>query len=141
MADTRIDKYTVTGKKSETFSDFLVDLDPHPDAGDLVRYVNEDAVKSAIRNLVLTNKYDCVFDPARGSNVKASLFENMTDQTASRLQEDITRVITNYEPRARLISVTVTAYPDQNAYVATIIFYTINSSEPISLPLILRRAR
>ena len=50
----RLDKYTSVNKKAEIYSDFLMNLNIHPNTGQLLRYTNEDAVKKSIRNLLLT---------------------------------------------------------------------------------------
>jgi len=142
MADTfRVDRYTATAKKSEIYSDFTTDFTPHPDTGDLVRSVNEDSVKRSMRNLIRTNRYERFFSPAKGSDVEATLFENITPQSQAKLQTGIRNLIENYEPRAKLVSVTVDAFPEKNAYVITLVFYTVNKSEPQTLQLPLYRLR
>jgi hypothetical protein len=40
------------------YSDFTINLDVHPDTGDAFAYTNVNAVKKALRNLVLTDKYE-----------------------------------------------------------------------------------
>jgi phage baseplate assembly protein W len=110
----------------------------------LIRHVtstNEDSVKNAIRNLLLTERGEKLFNPLYGSNIRAMLFENVNPQSESLLREYITNSIQNYEPRAQLIEVYVSALPDENAYNATIIFSVINSSQPVVLELILDRVR
>jgi predicted component of type VI protein secretion system len=59
--------------------------------------------------------------------------------TAAGLENEITSVIANYEPRARVISVVATPYPEQNAYAITITFYIINMTQPFALNTILYR--
>jgi phage baseplate assembly protein W len=137
----RVDRYTATSKQSEVYSDFLDDFNTHPDTGDLVRNTNEAAVSRSIRNLIQTNKYDAPFDPTKGGNVGALLFENMTPQTAAQLQESITTVIKNREPRAKLVSVLIDTYPEQKAFLATITFYIVTSSNPVVLKHVLKRVR
>lgn len=135
------DKYTPLKTQSEIYSDFFTNFDVHPELHDLVRKKNEEAVKTSIRNLILTNKYERLFQPTLGGNIRKYLFENFSPQTQDGIQSEIRNVIENYEPRARLIDVVATPYPDQNAYVVTIQFYLINTNNAVTLTTILYRVR
>lgn len=138
---SRIDKYTSKGKKSEIYSDFFNDLTPHPDTKQLVRKTNEDSVKQAIRNLLLTNQYDRLFQPDIFSNIKKVLFEHISPQTTELLKTYITDVITNYEPRASIIEVFVKPSEHQQAYFITIVFFVLNNPTPVNLQVSLYRVR
>ena len=135
------DKYTPLSTISELFSDVSSDFEQHPDTHDLMRLKNEEAVKRSIRNLVLTNKYERPFQPNLGSNLRKYLFEDISPTTSLNLQNEIKTTIENYEPRAGSVDVTVSPYVDENAYVVNILFYIINSNNPISLNTILYRVR
>lgn len=135
------DSYGSIDRKSELYSDFLTDLNPHPEMGDVVRFTNENAVKRSIRNLILTNRYERPFQPEIGSDINKILFEPMNTTTGSVLRQYIKSTIENYEPRCQLIDVMVVAYEERNVYVVTIIFATINKEEPTRLELSLYRVR
>jgi phage baseplate assembly protein W len=138
---SRIDKYTSGTKKTELYSDFFNNLTPHPDSKQLVRKTNEDAVKQAIRNLIQTNDYERPFQPTIRSNVRKILFELISPQTTEMLKTYVTEVIENHEPRAKLINVIVTPDEFQQAYFITILFYVINTPDPIELTVTLYRVR
>ena len=123
------------------YSDIPVNFDVHPLKGDLILTTNEDAVKRSIRNLLLTDPYERFFNPKIGAGIRASLFENIGQDTEFLLKTKITETINNYEKRAQLYSVKVKAFPDQNAYNASIVFYLVNYTTPITLDLLLRRIR
>lgn len=123
------------------YSDIPVNFDVHPLKGDLILTTNEDAVKRSIRNLLLTDPYERFFNPKIGAGIRASLFENIGQDTEFLLKTQITETINNYEKRAQLYSVKVKAFPDQNAYNASIVFYLVNYTTPITLDLVLRRIR
>jgi phage baseplate assembly protein W len=135
------DSYGSIDRKSELYSDFLTDLNPHPEMGDVVRFTNENAVKRSIRNLILTNRYERPFQPEIGSDINKILFEPMNTAVADVLRQYIKETIENYEPRCRLIDVLVVGYEERNVYVVTIIFATINKEEPTRLELSLYRVR
>ena len=100
------------------------------------------AVKRSIRNLVLLNHYEKPFRPEIASGVRDMLFELMTPVTAQILARKIEDVIQNFEPRARLISVTALPNLDRNEYEVTIEFYVVNQpTELVDLTVMLERVR
>ena len=100
------------------------------------------AVKRSIRNLVLLNHYEKPFHPEIASGVRDMLFELMTPVTAQILARKIEDVINNFEPRARLISVTALPNLDRNEYEVSIEFYVVNQpTELVDLSIMLERVR
>ena len=100
------------------------------------------AVKRSIRNLVLLNHYEKPFHPEIASGVRDMLFENMTPVAATILARKIEDVIQNFEPRARLISVTALPNLDRNEYEVSIEFYIVNQpTELVDLTIMLERVR
>lgn len=138
---SRKDSYTSAKIQPEIFSDFFTDFVQHPVRKDLVRHINEEAVKRSIRNLILTNQGDRLYNQTLGSNIRSLLFEPANPVTEAALKSLITTTIENYEPRARVIDVYVTSDPDEHLLYATIVFSVINKQEPITLELILDRIR
>lgn len=128
-------------QQRDLFSDFLTDLDAHPITKQLARVTDVDSVSQSIRNLVLTNLGERPFQPNLGSDVLAALFEPADEVTATRITGAIRNVVEYSEPRARLLDVSVTLGPNDNAMVATIIFSLINSREPQRLDILLKRVR
>jgi hypothetical protein len=66
--------------------------------------------------LVLTLQGERFFQSNLGCSVSRSLFENITDSTASSIQSEIENTLNNYEPRISLIAVEVNPNYDENAY-------------------------
>lgn len=130
---------TVT-KKAINYSDFRSDL-LHPSYGDLVAITNEDSIIRSIKNILLTDYYERPFRPRFGANLKAQLFENISQVTELEIKNAITNAIQNHEPRAFLEQVYVSAAPDSNAYNVTIVFSVINKIDPIVFTVILNRVR
>ena len=131
MAISRIKDYT----------DLDLDFIAHPITGDVTKKVGPDAIARSIRNLVMTNYYDRPFRSQIGSNALKMLFENIGPLTAINLEQAISDVVTNFEPRAKLIGVKVKADPDNNGYSAKIAFYVKNRPEPFQTTLFLERVR
>ena len=109
---------------------------------DVQEITDVKAVKRSIRNLVLLNHYEKPFHPEIASGVRDMLFENMTPVTAQILARKIEDVIQNFEPRARLISVTALPNLDRNEYEVSIEFYVVNQpTELVDLSIMLERVR
>jgi phage baseplate assembly protein W len=107
----------------------------------LSKYVNENAVKSSIRNLVLTGNGERFYNSLIGSKISTLLFDPIDDVTALTLKNTIRETIDNYEPRANLLEINVTPDEDNNAYYVSIVFGIINIPEVFNLDLILNRVR
>lgn len=138
---TRADKFTQLNKKQEYFSDFLDNFEKHPITNAVARLTNEEAIKQSIKNLILTNVGERVFEPTVGSYVRASLFEPNDVITSEKIINTITHTIRYNEPRAQLLNVVATPDPDNYSFVVSIVFAVINNPSPTTLQLILRRVR
>jgi phage baseplate assembly protein W len=125
----------------ELYSDFSKNLDQVPGRNDLSRKINENAVKESIRNIVLTNKGERLFQPTIGCNISASLFENLDANTILILKDNIKTAIRTYEPRCNLKDVEIVADLDTNNLQATVLFSVLNTSTTSSITLDLVRER
>jgi phage baseplate assembly protein W len=145
MVDTaRIDRITRTDKASDKkpyYSDFYTNFNAHPQNKRLVKYTNENSVKRSVRNLILTEPGERLFQPEIGCKIRRLLFENMSDITAIQLKNAIEETISLYEKRARVITVEVVPNEDLYNYDVYIIFEVINSITPVALNITLDRAR
>jgi len=141
---TRIDKITKNDKASEKkpfYSDFFTNFNAHPQNKRLVKYINEESVKRSIKNLILTDKYDRLFQPEIGCRIRSLLFENMSPAIVDELKKTIQETVDTYEPRARLIDIVVQSNEERHSYDVYIYFEVINSVNPVLLNLTLYRAR
>jgi phage baseplate assembly protein W len=127
--------------RAPDYSDLDLDFIPHPTTGDVVKKTGVDAIKRAVRNLVLTNFYDRPFRSYIGSNVQKILFDNINPMTAGFLKNAIWEVIRNFEPRVELTNVTVNVAPDNNGYNVILSFIIVNRGEPYTFSLFLERIR
>ena len=100
------------------------------------------AVKRSIRNLILLNVYEKPFHPEIASGVRDMLFELMTPVTATILSRQVELVIENFEPRARVVSISTIPDYDRNSYEVTVQFYVVNTpTELVDLTIFLERLR
>lgn len=112
----------------------------HPLTGDLSTKRGSSALKQSIRNLVLTNYYERGFNVEVGSNLNASLFENVTLLTMQQLRDNITNCLNNFEPDCEVLEVEVEDNDDNSIKVS--IYYTeFNNPETQELTIPLSRLR
>lgn len=141
MPASRIDKYTVTTRKSIAFSDIPVDFNKNLDTNDLTRVINESAVRRSLRNLISTNKRERFFQPNLGGDIRSLLFENATPQTEQALRSAIETTVRNHEPRVELLEVNILDDSDSNRYRVDITFRVVQISEILNLNVFLYRVR
>ncbi len=128
--------------KEVVFSDVNISFTPHPVTGKLPVLKNADAVKRAVRNLILTNFGERPYEPLYGGNVRAMLFENTDDPLLQdQLRRQIEGAIQNYEKRAKVESVAVDVKPDSNALAIKIRFAIFNERYPVELEVAIQRVR
>ena len=93
---------------SSEFKDISASFQINPLNNDLIAVTNTTAISRSVRNLILTKKGERPFEPELGSGVYDLLFENMDNQTASLIRDEIFTTLKNYEPRIELSEVFVT---------------------------------
>lgn len=123
------------------YSDLDLTFLRSPSTGDVAMKYNEQAVIRSIRNLLSTNLYERLFQPDVGSTLNRLLFENISPITATLIENEIVRMINNYEPRATISQINVSALPDNNEFNVSLYVYIGNQTTPTALNLILTRTR
>ena len=129
-------------RASQLYSDLDLFFGTKAASKDINKVDDVQAVKRAVRNLVLLDHYEKPFHPEIGSGVRDMLFENMTPTTAHILTRKVEMVVENFEPRARLVGVKAFPNLDRNEYEITISFYVVNApTELIDLTVFLEILR
>jgi len=128
-------------KKRVLYSDFDKDLIQHPVSGDVSRKLNEESIKESIRNLILTDRGERLFQPEIGSDIRAMLFENIDSNTLDTIRTMIYNTIESYEPRCQLLGVDVGGRTDGNELKVSITFAVQNIEQPTTLTVLLNRVR
>ena len=123
------------------FSDLDLNFTPHPVTGDVGFKYDENAVKQAVKNLVLTQNFERPFHSEIGSSLRSLLFEPATPMTKEILRKTISDTITNFEPRVELLGVDIRYTLDDTAVDVRIRFKIKNTYTPIDVSLTLERTR
>ena len=112
------------------YKDLNMFFTKHPTSKDVSKVTDIQAIKRAVRNLVLLNRGEKPFHPEIGGNVHGSLFENFTPMAEIELQTAIESTLSIYEPRVVLEQVKVNddeGYSlDQNKLGITVSFSIAN---------------
>lgn len=127
--------------KKVIWSDINLAFTAHPVTGELTRKTNRDAVRQSVKCLVLTNFYERPFKPNLGCGVYYHLFENYTPATKQIMEKAVSDVITQNEPRANLLGVSIDDSVDVNGLLVKIVFSVNNDSNPVVLDVLLERVR
>ena len=112
------------------YKDLSMSFKSNPLTDDLIGLKNESAIARSIRNLVFTQKGEKFFDPDFGSEVSASLFENIDEVTAITIEDDIEYMINTHEPRVDVLNVEALPNYDNNQFDVIIVYQIIGSSTP-----------
>tara|TARA_Y100000052_G_C2871111_1_gene40058 strand:+ start:74 stop:484 length:411 start_codon:yes stop_codon:yes gene_type:complete len=105
---------TYTTKVSRAFKDISLSFKKHPVTNDVTVLRNEDAIKKSVINLTRTRINERFFNDLLGTSIADNLFENMGSGLETALEEEISTLLGNYEPRIELNSVYVIADQDSN---------------------------
>ena len=112
------------------YKDLSMSFKSNPLNDDLIGLKNESAIARSIRNLVFTLPGERFFDQDFGSDVSASLFENIDEVTAITIQDDIEYMIKMHEPRVELLDVQSLPNYDNNQFDIVIVYKIRGSSNP-----------
>tara|TARA_Y100000992_G_scaffold288218_1_gene241730 strand:- start:245 stop:664 length:420 start_codon:yes stop_codon:yes gene_type:complete len=98
-----------------------------------------NAIKQAIKNLVLTQQGEKLFQPEIGSGVYELLFEPMDPFTADSIRDEIINTLGQYEPRITISEVTVLANEETNQFDVTVEYRIVGQPIVETVNFILQR--
>jgi phage baseplate assembly protein W len=127
--------------EEELYKDLPLSFNRHPITKKVNALVNADAVKQAVKNIVLTNFYERPYNPRFGGNITAQLFENADPFLEYNLATNIRQSLENFEPRANIISIIVNSEADNNTLSAKIKFGIRALMDPVEVTVQLQRVR
>jgi len=134
---------TITSKNlkvSRSFQDLANSFAKNPVTRDLIVLKNANAIKQAMKNLVLTSPGEKLFQSEVGSKVYQLLFEPLDAFTVDTLQDEITNTLRNFEPRVEVISVEITALDDYHELRVDVEYRIVGQPLTQTIDFILQRA-
>ncbi len=113
-------------RKVRKYSDFDLTLTARTTTdGDIFKKTDVQAVKQAIKTLILTNRFEKPYRPNFGADIRGLLFELADETTGDEILSRIKEQIQTYEPRVAITNVKVTATPDYNSVSVILEFRVI----------------
>lgn len=125
---------------ANTYIDVDLSFKAHPISGDLLKKTDVSAVKQALRNIFMTNKYECPFQPDFGLGIAGMLFENYSPVTIAILERRILEQITQYDYRIVADDVKISS-TDNNELDIEFSFHVIGDADIQTVNYILERTR
>jgi len=128
-------------RTSRIYKDLDLDFGRNTTTNDVNKLTDVEAVKRSVRNLINTSHYERPFHPEIGCGIRGLLFDPITPLTSLNLQRKVEEVLTNFEPRIRLVQVLSRPNADLNRYSLRISFYVIGTTLPVTVETFLERLR
>ena len=127
-------------RSNRIYSDLNLSFTKNPATKDVSRYFDIQAIKRAVKNIILTNKFEKPFNPDFGCNLRGFLFENISDPMMIIIKDRIAKAITDYEPRVSVQNITL-SYDGKNGLNISVSVLVIGSTEPVTVTTFLQRVR
>ena len=131
----------ISRRVTKTYRDVDLNFGRNTVTNDVNTLTDADAVKKAVINLIQTNHYERPFQSYIGSALGDLLFELNTPLTRRMIEKTIRECIENFEPRCKLVNITVDDQGDRNEYRVRIYFYVVNHNQQEVLETFLERIR
>ena len=143
MAYSNYDASTTNKSKrsNRIYSDLNLSFTKNPATKDVAKLFDVQAIKRAVKNIILTNKYERPFNSDFGCNLRGFLFENITEPLLVIIKDRVAMAIEKYEPRVTIEDVVVKDDQEKNG-LSIMVSFLINGTEaPVSVSTFLQRVR
>ena len=127
--------------RQETYKDLDFSFKQNPNTNDVGIKKNNAAVIQSCLNILRTNHGERPFDYLFGANLRAYLFENMTNVTASNMGTSVNIALKNYEPRIEVLNTNINAKPDENMVYITVTGRVKSTNEILDIATTIERIR
>ena len=124
-----------------TYKDLDFSFKQNPNTNDVGIKKDNAAVIQSCLNILRTNHGERPFDYNFGANLRAYLFENMTNITAANMSTNIKTALKNYEPRIDVLNVNIQAQASENDVFITVTGRVKSSNEVLDITTTIERLR
>ena len=131
----------ITKYQGRSWKDLDLNFGINPATKDIRKKSGEIALKQSIKNLLMTNRGERLFEPEIFGGIYQYLFEPLSPFTAVSIKDSVTNVINTLEPRVVVREVTVSENSNQDGYDISIDFSIFNSEERLNVEFFLERLR
>ena len=143
MAVSQIDATVTNNSKrsNRIYKDLNMSFTKNPATKDVARLFDVQAIKRAVKNIILTNKYERPFNPDFGCNLRGFLFENITEPLLVIIKDRVAMAIEKYEPRVSVEDVVVKNDIDKNGINIQVSFLINGVEAPVTVSTFIQRVR
>ena len=127
--------------REATYKDLDFSFKQNPNTNDVGIKKNNAAVIQSCLNILRTNHGERPFDYMFGANLRAYLFENMTNITAANMATNIQVALKNYEPRIEVLNVNIQAQASENDVFITVTGRVKSTNEIVDISTTIERLR
>jgi len=140
IEDGTLNSATLVTSRRVDYKDIDLTFTAKP-SGEIYKKVDAAAVKQAVKNLLLTSPGEKPFNPQFGGGLNRLLFELLDDDAEDEIDDLIRISISNFEPRALVVSTDIKPAPDSNSIRVTVVFQVRNTGEQVVLETTITRFR
>ena len=126
-------------KSSRSFKDIGMAFNKNASTDDVGVVKNDNAIKQAIRNLILTVPGEKPFDLLFGCKVRDMLFEPLDPFVVDTIRKEIINTINQYETRVQLTSVTAIPFYESSKVNITVDYKVVGLPVVESVSFVLQR--
>ena len=143
MAYSNYDASTTNKSKrsNKVYSDLNLSFNKNPATKYVAKIFDVQAIKRAVKNIILTNKYERPFNSDFVCNLRGFLFENITDPLLVIIKDRVAMAIEKYEPRVSVEDVVVQNDEEKNGLNIMVSFLINGTEAPVSVSTFLQRVR
>ena len=127
--------------RNETYKDLDFTFKQNPNTNDVAIKKNNDAVIQSCLNILRTNHGERPFDYNFGANLRAYLFENMTNTLAANMGTTINLALKNYEPRLEVLNTNIQTKPEDNEVFITVTGRVKSTNDILDISTTIQRLR
>ena len=91
-------------------------------------FITSDQIKSNLVNYFLTNSGERYLNPGFGGNLRATLFEAISNNTLDNLESQIKDQLSNLFPSIKVIKLAIDSIPDQNLISINLSYRVLNQN-------------
>lgn len=90
-------------------------------------YTTQDAVRNNLINFFLTNQDERYLNPTFGGNLRATIFEQLSEQNLEGLEDLIQTQLQNYFPSVKVQDLEILSNPDTNSLIVDLKYNVIDT--------------
>jgi len=127
--------------RQETYKDLDFTFKQNPNTNDVGIKKNNASISQSVLNILRTNHGERPFNYFFGANLRAYLFENMSQITAASISTSVNIALANFEPRLEVLNTNIQAKADSNEVTITVTGRVKSSNEIVDISTTIERLR